>query len=286
MSRAFSFTRIEDHEDYTYNWWVNRNMIEPDIHSLAQQWGVWRGGIDYELAFWDRWLSLKGGTHAADYANRTNPTLPVDHFLEFILERLRQNPIRLLDVGAGPLSCLGKVSQHTKLDIVAIDPLADFYEDMLHKSGVVPLVQTQFGLGEDLTLQFNSGEFDVVHCQNALDHSLDPLRVLLQMLHVCRIGGYVMLRHAHNEAQHEQYKGFHKWNLTNEGQAVVIWSPEIKHNLTESFGPFARSEVLLTDGYLINVFEKTADVPKPLFANEALRWSNFQRAVLRTLGSF
>jgi len=259
-------------------------MIRLDPNTVAEQWNAWRTGISYELAYWSRWLALRGGEFAQDFANRTDPTSPVDVYLEQVIERLKQPTVGLLDVGAGPLCCLGKVSRHSELRITAVDPLADFYDDLLGENQLVPLVRTQFGVGEDLALQFDPGSFDIVHVQNALDHSFDPVRVTLQMLLVCRVGGYVMLRHAHNEAENEQYSGFHKWNLTNDGESFMVWNPRIRMDLSRDLMPFARSEILLTDGYLINLFQKMAEIPVELFADDGLRQSNFQRAVLRTLG--
>jgi hypothetical protein len=63
----------------------------------------------------------------------------------------------------------------------------------------------------------------------------------------------------------------------------VVWTPELRTNLTQELAPFTRSEFLLTDGYLINLFEKTAEVPLRFFAADGLRQHNFQRAVLRAM---
>ena len=262
---------------------VRALKLSPD--ALSEQWHAWRAGISYEVAYWSRWIAQRGGPDATDFKRRTDPATQVDHFLEDLLARLKMPVVRLLDVGAGPICCLGKVAQHARLDIVAVDPLADFYDDLLSGAGLEPLVRTQFGLGEDLGLKFGAGAFDIVHCQNAMDHSLDPARVALQMLLVCRIGGFVMLRHAHNEAEHENYAGFHRWNLTNEGSSFIVWDKQGQTDLSREFASFARSEILLTEGYLINVFEKTAEVPAAWFAQDGLRQANFQRAVLRMLGS-
>jgi SAM-dependent methyltransferase len=251
---------------------------------LAAQLNEWTTGIHYELAFWSRWIAAKGGSYAQDFANRTNPAHPVDDFLERVIGRTHKPVVQLLDVGAGPLCCLGKVSRQADLRITAIDPLADFYAQMLAANDLVPPVHTGFGTGEDLLLQFQSGSFDIIHCQNALDHSLDPVRSVLQMLAVCRIGGFVMLRHAHNEAENERYQGFHKWNLTNEGEAILVWNRETRLNLSELVESFATTELLLTDGYLINLFAKTAELPANVFPHEGLRYCNFQRAVIRMLG--
>ena len=258
-------------------------MLVSDPDALAAQWSEWRSGIAYEIAYWSRWLALKGGANYEDFANRTNPDLPVDHYFEAVVQRYARGRIAVLDVGAGPLCCLGKTSRHAELAITALDPLADEYDHLLAQHGVVPIVRTSFGLSEDLTLQYLPGSFDIVHCQNALDHSLDPTRALLQMLDVCRIGGFVMLRHAHNEAEHESYQGFHKWNLTDQNGAFILWNKQSHHDLTHYLRRFSTHEFLLRDGYLINVFRKTGEVATDYMQADRLRQHNFQRAVLRSL---
>jgi hypothetical protein len=104
------------------------------------------------------------------------------------------------------------------------------------------------------------------------------------MLAVCRIGGFVMLRHAHNEAENERYQGFHKWNLTNEGEAILIWNRNTRLNVSELIESFATTELFLTDGYLISLFAKTAELPVTVFPTRGCGICNFQRAVIRMLG--
>jgi SAM-dependent methyltransferase len=250
----------------------------------AAQWHAWQSGVSYEIAFWSRWLSASGGQYRRDFEDRLNPVLPTDAYLDHLISTLSCPIVRILDVGAGPLCCLGKVSPSAELELTAIDPLADFYDGLLEVNHIVPLVRTQFGMGEDLTLQFAEGSFDIVHMRNALDHSLDPLRAIWQMLHVCRLDGYVMLRHNHNEAEHEDYSGFHKWNLTNDGSSLVLWTKDNSIDVTSALAAVAANEMLRTKGYLINALRKKSAVPRCVFSNESSRWLNFQRAAVLRAG--
>ena len=283
MNNAIEGVTLERGRDATK---TSRNPpIALDPMALAAQWGEWKAGVGQEVAFWSRWIAQQGGEYTEDFCRRFDPNSPVDWLLEAVLQELAQPVVRLLDVGAGPVCCLGKISAHAELRITAVDPLADHYDEILAENDMRPPVRTVFGIGEDLVLQFARGSFDVVHCQNALDHSLDPVRTLLQMLEVCRIGGSVMLRHAHDEAEHENYSGLHKWNLTNEEDRFIIWDRSERRDLTAELAGFSESRILATDGYLINLFRKTSDVPSSLFAQTGVRMHNFQRALIKSLGS-
>ena len=93
-----------------------------------------------------------------------------------------------------------------------------------------------------------------------------------------------MLRHAHNEAERENYSGFHQWNLTLKDGHFIIWNAEEEINFSDEVAGFASHEILMEDSYLINVFRKRADVPLGLCESASVRMGNFQAAVLGSLG--
>ncbi|WP_162751446.1 methyltransferase domain-containing protein [Rhizobium sp. CNPSo 4062] len=41
----------------------------------------------------------------------------------------------------------------------------------------------------DLSLFFNDLAFDIVYCQNTLDHCFDPMSAIVEMLRVLKVGG-------------------------------------------------------------------------------------------------
>ena len=75
---------------------------------------------------------------------------------------------------------------------------------------------------QDLVEQFGPDAFDIVHGQNCIDHMADPHRAIEQMVAVTKPGGYVVLYHAENEGQREQYDQLHQWNFTCEEGAFII----------------------------------------------------------------
>lgn len=222
-----------------------------DVNALQAQFSLWQQGTEYEIAYWRRWLSLKGGRYPQDFANRNNPGQPVDGILNRILNEIDAPAPTILDVGAGPITCLGKVYMGTSLSILACDPLAKHYDQLLFEAAIEPLVRTEFANLEDLSFFYEEASFDVVHCQNALDHSFDPLRGIWQMLKICRPGGRIILRHAHNEAENEKYNGFHQWNITIKDKRLCIWNKTHEFDVQECIQAAGEIRIELEDGYCI-----------------------------------
>jgi hypothetical protein len=61
-----------------------------------------------ELRFWDRWFRKKGLEWPDDYRTRLNPNAPLAEDYRQLIDHLPQDEIRILDVGAGPLTVIGK----------------------------------------------------------------------------------------------------------------------------------------------------------------------------------
>ena len=166
---------------------------------------------------------------------------------------------KILDVGSGPYSRLGFCIDEKKLDITLLDPLACVYRMIGTKYGVNFPIQAQTGMVELLHVLYPRDKFDFVHMSNALDHSFSPLIGLKELLFVTRIGGKVVLRHSDNEAENENYKGFHQWNLTVDGGKFIIWNKDKKIIVNEYLNEIAdiecvqrAEETLLDDTWIYN----------------------------------
>jgi SAM-dependent methyltransferase len=227
--------------------------------ALLDQFNNWKNGLSYEVAFWDRWLANKGGRYKDDYENRLNASLPVDFWMAKLIDELNVSDPSILDVGAGPISCLGKIHSGKPLSITACDPLAPFYATILAKHSVRSPILTEFACAEDIAFTYERESFDIVHCQNALDHSFDPLRGIWQMLAVCKTGGFILLRHAHNEAENEGYAGFHQWNMTTDNGEFVIWNRSERIVVDDVIGDAGQVRIELEDGYCIVSIRKKSD---------------------------
>ncbi len=169
----------------------------------------WSTGIEHEIEFWKKWFDTKGYLWPEVYAFRTNPNSQLQSNIEKYLEKSKI--IKILDVGSGPLTGIGKISNKGKVEISSTDALADEYKkiappeldlSMLYKCDT-----------ENLTKEFKKNTFDVVHASNTLDHSYDPFLCILEMFKVCKPGGILVFSHSSNEATKENGIGFHQWDF-------------------------------------------------------------------------
>jgi len=174
--------------------------------------GRWSGGIAPEYRFWKRWFKTRGLHWPEEYRQRLDPqTSFSDYLRRFIPET--QEIVRILDVGAGPLTDVGYHWENRKLLITAVDPLAELYQKLYRKFQIDPPVRTVPGRAEELSLIFGENCFDLVQARNALDHAENPLQGLKEMVRCVRPGGWVILNHNLNEGAGEHYRGFHQWDF-------------------------------------------------------------------------
>ena len=108
----------------------------------------WKAGISSELEFWDKYFKTKGLQWPQAYQDKLNLSLPLQANLVKLLPDREE--IYILDVGAGPLTALGKTCDGRKIHITAVDPLAKQYAQILLKYGIVPPVKTEPLEGENL----------------------------------------------------------------------------------------------------------------------------------------
>ncbi len=98
----------------------------------------WLAGHRDEIAFWDEWLATRGGLWPDSFRNRIDPQRPLQPFFEALLPPDCMQA-RILDVGAGPLTFVGFQSPKRSLEVVAVDPLAPAYDDLLARHGIQPV---------------------------------------------------------------------------------------------------------------------------------------------------
>jgi SAM-dependent methyltransferase len=207
----------------------------------------WSKELDHETEFWNEWFKTEGLTWGEDYHFRIDPDASLQQHLHDCLPSSER--VHILDVGAGPLTVLGKKYPGKKLIISAVDPMADSYDKILIENNVEPLVRTKYGIGEKLIEQFNVNCFDIVYCQNALDHSYDPVEGIKQMLAVCKKGGYVVLFHETNEGVNEGYKNLHQWNFCKDKGHFVIWNNNALHDIDVLLDGIATVNIVEEGGY-------------------------------------
>ncbi len=191
----------------------------------------WRRGASWEIAHWDgAWLA---DARARGLLDARHPL--EDRLVCEAIDRVHPavDPVGILDVGAGPVTPLGKVHPRRRIAITASDALAHEYDAVLARAGVDPPVRTVFAEGERLVQTFGTEGFDIVHCGNALDHHHDPIVAVEQMLAVARPAGLVLLNHYVDEGISQRYLGMHQWNITVRADHLVIWNRAHVHDVTE-----------------------------------------------------
>lgn len=228
-----------------------------ELTPLAAQFSAWKAGIQHELEFWQHWFETRGDKWPEDFNDRLNPATPIQAWIIDGLESKKD--IRLLDVGAGPMTLLGKKSESANIEIIATDPLAPFYSAIASANNVQRPIETVQAFAEDLSCYYEPNSFDVVHCSNALDHSFDPMRGILQMFLAAKVGGKVVLQHAVDEAENAEYVGFHQWNFTEENGDFIIWNSRNRINVTERLSPYADIATSSADRWIVVKMHKHRD---------------------------
>lgn len=185
---------------------------------MDEQLDRWLNGIYNEIFFWKNYMETGGGRFKSGFADtiEKNKKFILEDDLSFFEGKDR---VDFIDVGSGPFSRCGFVTEKIKLNCISVDPLADIYTILKRKNHLENGVKLESGFVELLDKKFPKNTFDFVHMSNALDHSFNPIVGISQLLNVCKIGGKVVLRHNQNEAETEQYDGFHQWNLLTESSA-------------------------------------------------------------------
>ena len=130
--------------------------------------------------------------------------------------------LKVLDIGAGPVSKVGKIHNGHAIKLVPIDPMANQYRKILMKLNLQPKYWTCYGEGEKLSEQFEESSFDLIHARNSIDHSLNPMKVIEEAISVLKPNHYFYLNHYQNEGKAAEYYGLHQWNFDIEDGNFVI----------------------------------------------------------------
>jgi SAM-dependent methyltransferase len=208
---------------------------------------VWKAGVKSQIRFWDSWFQTQGLRWPDAYKMRINPNLPLQPRPAALLPPLSH--VNILDVGAGPLTVLGKKLNGKQIKINAVDPLADEYDRLLAKYHIQPIVRTQNLQAEELSREIPANTYDLVFASNSIDHSYDPEQSILQMILVTKSGGYILLEHAVNEAENENYSGFHQWNFSVSPYGdFLISSKSDQVNMTKKYASICSIQCEVIDG--------------------------------------
>jgi SAM-dependent methyltransferase len=201
---------------------------------------IWRSrvlGLWAERFFWWRWIRSRGLSWPQEFERRLDPCRPLLPHIAAYVGKVAEDPVRILDVGAGAVTSLGYLLEGRSLEITAVDVLAGTYDRLWAGRDAAPPVRTTYADAERLTQRFEPASFDFVYSQNALDHTSRPSLAIEQMVKVAKPGCYIVLDHALDEAVTEDYTGLHQWNFSERGGDFVVWNRSETINMTERLRP-------------------------------------------------
>ena len=180
----------------------------------------WEENLSEEVNFWKSWFIFP--EFSPDFKNRMNLSRP---FRQDIEEEIACNPsttITLLEIGCGPATMLGHVTKSNKNILVThCDPLADEYLEMWKQRNITPPHPIINVLGEELTSYF-SNQFDITFASNCLDHSIQAVKCIEEMLKITKSGGIAILEHGVRESDRQNGKGLHQWNFWAENDKFYV----------------------------------------------------------------
>lgn len=159
----------------------------------------------------------------------------------------------MVDLAAGPVSCVGwNLDGHT-INVTPVDALADDYDRILEGAGITPAVRTISGEAERIDEMFEAASVDLVYIRNALDHCYDVPKVIGSALQVLKPGGHFVVHSYRDEAERERYIGLHQWNLTTENGHFILHRPGTRVDVNKHFAGRAWVNVLKEDAAWIEV---------------------------------
>lgn len=166
---------------------------------------AWMSGLQSEINFWNYYFQNEGGIYFSGFDDAVSKN-KVFTLEDDIPTQMYGEKYKFIDVGSGPLSRCGRITDKVQLDAVYVDPLAYAYKNIMDKCNVDNGNRLKSGFVELLSKQFEPNTFDMVHMSNSLDHSFSAVDGIYQLLNICKIGGKVILRHTENEAKMKNMK--------------------------------------------------------------------------------
>ena len=213
---------------------------------LAPLWRFRRLGLATEVLYWDLLIRRRVIDGHASWLE--DGVRPVARSLWPLIEQVSSDPVKILEVGAGPIATIGFSHPTRRLQITPTDVLAAKYDRILGKRGITPFVRTIYADAERLTAQFGADAFDLVYAANCLDHMRDPLTAIREMVSVVRPGGHVVMEHLVDEGVQQDYSGLHQWNLRAEDGHFILWNPSHRYDVSALLSPTCDVRVQLAEG--------------------------------------
>jgi len=224
-----------------------------------QQIDSWINGVTYEVKFWNSFLRKKTRKKILDSFRNKDPfKLPLLSLENIGIDFENIGKYVVLDVGCGMTYSVMPYINGESIDLHYVDPLAVFYNDILKKRKL-SLPEIEFAFVEYLSGFFDTGSANLIVIQNALDHSFDPVKGILECIRVLKVGGILYLRHTANEAERENYIGFHQYNINAHNGSLIIWNKDSRVDITKLLSDIAHIELTHNENLITAKIIKTSD---------------------------
>ncbi|NNE80053.1 MAG: hypothetical protein HKN18_07245 [Silicimonas sp.] len=180
----------------------------------------WKDGVVEEIQWWWTWINtLRRQGKLASWAHLRDRPFP---FEDAVTQFPAGIALRCLNIGCGPRPDMGQQSA-ADIEFVHMDPLAPAYNKLMRFLNAPGGGDVVFGAVEFLG-QMDLEPFDFIAAKNCLDHAYDVPRGLEQMISCLGKRGMISLGHYENEAEAQNYMGFHKWNIEVRDGRIRVWS--------------------------------------------------------------
>lgn len=196
--------------------------LEDVAHFDPNVGDAWKTGVVEEIQWWWTWINtLRRQGKLPTWAHIRQRPFP---FEADVLTFPEGTKLRCLNIGCGPRSDLGEISAR-EIEFVHMDPLARAYNKLMGFLDAPGGGDVVFGAVEFLD-QLDIGQFEVISAKNCLDHAYDVPKGLRQMIDRLSPVGMISLAHYENEAEAQNYLGFHKWNIELQDGRIHMWSKD------------------------------------------------------------
>ena len=127
-----------------------------------------------------------------------------------------------LEIGSGPNSNLSYWVDKGLLRVIAIDPLADIYKNIMKKLNCkYPITPIKIQ-AEELMKYFKGELFHIIFAQNSLDHVEDPLLCFKNAYNLLKKRGLLFVCSNVKEGTRKSWLGMHKFDIYVENNELFL----------------------------------------------------------------
>ena len=183
--------------------------------------------FDFELSGKNEWDGARM-RYSSDFCSFYSSTHCRDSFPSWAFANVPSNrrPLKVMDIGCGPISMLRWGAIQGDLSITGLDPILDMYTLILARHGFDAMEKMRCdreitGFAEDLDTLVRDNDYDTVYTRNALDHTQDPARVVECMSRRLAPHGQVAITVAEREGTRQGWDQLHKTDIYLENGTLM-----------------------------------------------------------------